>query len=205
MQDLSRDIPAIEAAYQDKSVETDSNQLLSWEQINLDYWLPQPPKALANAYSIEKLQEVPDPKQWNKLQKTLLTRYGIPEHISADLNAAGLLDASEKGQLIWHKRSLLNSKNSHFWFEINESGERVEKMVVTSSPVEAVSAYLVDRLMNKEDRPCLYLSLDRSEQFIELDLTEFDTVVVNSRDKQFIPDRVSNLVIQENVSSWHQS
>ncbi|MEM8831050.1 MAG: relaxase/mobilization nuclease domain-containing protein [Cyanobacteria bacterium P01_G01_bin.19] len=203
--DEVRDIPAIKAAYQGKSVEIDSNQLLSWEQINLDYWLPQPLKALAKAYSTENIRQIPDPKQWNNLQKTLLTRYGIPEHISAGLNEANLLSANGKGELIWHKRSLLGSKNSHFWFEIKDRDERVEKMVVTSSPVEAVSAYLVDRLVNKEDRPCLYLSLDCSEQLIELDLTEFDTVVVNSRDKQFIPDRVSNLVIQENVSSWHQS
>ena len=280
--DEVRDIPAIEAAYQGKSVEIDSNQLLSWEQINLDYWLPQPLKALANqpavagkaevrgqkaegnnslrnrfqteklisdettdvdtadktkshderfnsiasksesprqskylipsascplpsAFPNEKLQEVPDPKQWNNLQKTLLKRYGIPEHISAGLNEANLLSADETEKPIWHKRSLLGSKDSHFWFEIGSSGERVKKMIVTSSPVKAVSAYLVDRLVNKEDRPCLYLSLDRSEQLRELNLTEFDTVVVNSSDKQLIPDRVSNLVIQENASSWQQN
>ncbi len=203
--DKVRDIPAIEAAYQGKSVEIDNKQPLSWKQIDLDYWLPQSLKALANAHSIEKDWEIPDPKQWKPLKQKLLDRYGIPEHISAGLNEAGLLDASKKGQPIWHKRSLLGSKNSHFWFEINDRGERVKKIVVTNSPVEAVSAYLVDRLVNKEDCPCLYLSLDRSEQLIELDLTKFDTVVVNSSDKQLIPDRVSNLVIQENASSWQQS
>ncbi|MDJ0597201.1 MAG: relaxase/mobilization nuclease domain-containing protein [Pleurocapsa sp. MO_226.B13] len=203
--DEVRDMPAIEAAYQGKSVEIDNKQFLSWEQIDLDDWLPQPLKALANAHSIEKDWEIPDPKQWNNLQKTLLTRYGIPEHISTGLNEANLLSANAKGEPIWHKRSLLGSKNSHFWFEINNSGDRVEKMVVTSSPVEAISAYLIDRLVSKEDCPCLYLSLDRSEQLIELDLTKFDTVVVNNSDKQLIPDRVSNLVIQENASSWQQS
>ena len=40
---------------------------------------------------------------------------------------------------------------------------------------------------------------------IQLDLTKFDTVVVNSSDKQLISDRISNLVIQENASSWQQS
>jgi hypothetical protein len=203
--DEVRDIPAIKAAYQGRSVEIDNKQSISWEQIDLDYWLPQPLKALANAHSIEKVRQIPDPKQWHSLQKTLLNRYGIPEHISAGLNEANLLSADETGKPIWHKRSLLGSKNSHFWFEINNSSDRVKKIVVTSSPVEAVSAYLVDRLVNKEDCPCLYLSLDRSEQPIELDLTNFDTVVVNNSDKQLIPDRVSNLVIQENASSWHQS
>ena len=203
--DEVRDIPAIEAAYQGRSVEIDNKRSLSWEQIDLDYWLPQSLKALANAHSIKKVRQIPDPKQWHSLQKTLLNRYGIPKHISAGLSEANLLSADETGEPIWHKRSLLGSKDSHFWFEIKDRDERVKKIVVTNSPVEAVSAYLVDRLVNKEDRPCLYLSLDRSEQPIELDLTEFDTVVVNSRDKQLIPDRVSNLVIQENASNWNQS
>ena len=203
--DEVRDIPAIEAAYQGRSVEIDNKRSLSWERVDLDYWLPNTLKALANAHSTKKDGEIPDPKQWNNLQKTLLARYGIPEHISAGLNEASLLSANAKGEPIWHKRSLLGSKNSHFWFEIKDRDERVKKMVVTNSPVEAVSAYLVDRLVSKEDCPCLYLSLDRSEQLIELDLTKFDTVVVNSSDKQLVSDKVSNLVIQENVSSWQQS
>ncbi len=206
--DEVRDIPAIEAAYRGQSVEIDNKQSISWKQIDLDYWLPQSLKALANqpsAFPNEKVRQIPDQNQWHSLQKKLLNRYGIPKHISAGLNEAGLLDASEKGEPIWHKRSLLGSKDSHFWFEINNSSDRVKKMIVTSSPVEAVSAYLIDRLVNKEDCPCLYLSLDRSEQPIELDLTKFDTVVVNSRDKQLVSDKVSNLVIQENASSWQQS
>lgn len=116
-----------------------------------------------------------------------------------------MLDASEKGEPIWHKRSLLGNKDSHFWFEIKDRDERVKKIVVTNSPVEAVSAYLVDRLVNKEDRPCLYLSLDRSEQPIELDLTKFDTVVINSSDKQLISDSFPNLVVENNINSWQQS
>ena len=203
--DEVRDTPAIEAACQGKSVQIDNKQSLSWEQIDLNYWLPQSLKALANAHSTKKDWEIPDQKQWNNLQKTLLARYGIPEHISAGLHEAELLSASEKGEPIWHKRSLLGSNNSHFWFEINNSSDRVKKIIVTSSPVEAVSAYLVERLVNRENSFCLYLSLDRPEQLKELDLTNFDTVIVNSRDKQLVSDRVSNLVIQENASSWQPS
>ncbi|MGK7952334.1 MAG: relaxase/mobilization nuclease domain-containing protein [Xenococcaceae cyanobacterium] len=295
--DEVRDTPALEAAYQGKSVQIDNKQSLSWEQVDLDYWLPQSLKALANqplwgkaevkrqraegnnrlrnrfqteklisdettdvdvadktkshdersfnsiaskseslrqskylvpsascpleglspesnsgvytprpsAFTTEDIREIPNPKQWNNLQKTLLARYGIPEHISAGLHEAELLYASEKGQPIWHKRSLLGSKNSHFWFDINDNGDRVKKIVITNSPVEAVSAYLVERLVNRENSSCLYLSLDRPEQLKELDLTNFDTVIVNSRDKQLVSDRVSNLVIQENTSSWQQS
>ena len=97
------------------------------------------------------------------------------------------------------------SKDSHFWFEINDSGDPVKKIVVANSPVEAVSAYLVNRLINKEDCPCLYLCLDSAEQLNELDLTKFDTIVVNSNDKQLVSDSVSNLVVENNVSSWQQS
>ena len=203
--DEVRDILVIKAAYQGRSVEIDNKQSISWEQIDLHYWLPESLKASANAHSTKKVREVPDPKQWNNLQRTLLARYGIPKHISAGLNEANLLSADETGKPIWYKRSLLGSKDTHFWFEINDLGDLVKKIVVTNSPVEAVSAYLVDRLVERENCPCLYLSLDRSEQLRELNLTEFDTVVVNSSDKQLISDRISNLVIQENASSWQQS
>ena len=178
---------------------------LSWEQIDLHYWLPQPLKALANVYLAEKVQEIPDPKQWHNLQKTLLVRYGIPEHISDGLNEAGLLDASAKGEPIWHRQSLLGSKDSHFWFEIGGTGDRVKKMIVTSSPVEAISAYLVDRLVDREDCPCLYLSLDRLGQLTELDLTKFNSVVVNNSDEKLVSNSVRGLIIQRDVSSWQQS
>ncbi|WP_019505886.1 relaxase/mobilization nuclease domain-containing protein [Pleurocapsa sp. PCC 7319] len=203
--DEIRDTPALEAAYQGRSVEIDNKQFLDWEQIDLYYWLPQPLKALANVHLVEKVQEIADPKQWNNLQKTLLARYGIPERISAGLNEADLLDASAEGEPIWHKQSLLGSKDSHFWFEIGGTGNRAKKMIVTNSPVEAISAYLVDRLVDQEDCPCLYLSLDRLGQLTELDLTKFNSVVVNNSDKKLVSDSVRGLVIQKDVSSWQQS
>ncbi|MGB5633742.1 MAG: relaxase/mobilization nuclease domain-containing protein [Waterburya sp.] len=203
--DEVRDTPAIEAACQGKLVEIGNEELLSWEQIDLHYWLPQPLKALANVHLAEKARQISDPKQWHSLQKTLLDRYGIPERISASLNEAGLLDASAKEEPIWHKQSLLGSKDSHFWFEISGTSNRVKKMIVTSSPVEAVSAYLVDRLVKQEDCPCLYLSLDASEQLTELNLTKFNTIVVNNSDKKLVSDSVRGLVIQEDISSWQQS
>ncbi|MEM9506786.1 MAG: relaxase/mobilization nuclease domain-containing protein [Cyanobacteria bacterium P01_E01_bin.35] len=202
--DEVRDILAIKAAYQGRSVEIDNKQSISWEQIDLHYWLPESLKAIANAHSTKKVREVPDPKQWTNLQRTLLARYGIPKHISAGLNEANLLSADETGKPIWYKRSLLGSKDTHFWFEINARGDRVKKIVVTNSPVKAVSAYLVDRLVNKEDRPCLYLSLDCSEQLNKLDLTNFDTVIVNNSDKKLVSDTVRGLAIQENASCWQQ-
>ena len=203
--DEVRDIPAIEAAYQDKSVEIDNNQLFSWKQIDLHYWLPESLKASANAHSTKKVREILDPKQWHSLQKTLLTRYGIPEYISAGLNEANLLSADETGEPIWHKRSLLGSKVSHFWFEINDNSDPVKKLAIANSPIEAVSAYLVERLANQKDSPCLYLSLDRSEQLTEIDLTKFSTVVVNSSDKQLVLDIVPSLAVEKNIKSWQQS
>ncbi len=178
---------------------------LSWKQIDLHYWLPQPLKALANAYSTQKVREIPDQKQWKNLQQKLLERYGIPEPISAGFNEADLLHASAKGEPIWHKRSLLSSKDSHFWFEINNSSARVKKMVVTNSPVEAVSAYLVERLVNLVNTPCLYLSLECPEQLQELDLTTFDTVVVNNSDKKLVSDSFPHLVIEIPLKSWQPS
>ena len=203
--DEIRDTPAIEAAYQGKPIYIAKQPFLSWEQIDLDYWLPKSLKALANNDLVNSTIHKTNPKQWKTLQQKLLNRYGIPQHISAGLNDASLLGASEKGEPIWHKRSLLGSKDSHFWFEINSSGARVKKMVVTSSPVEAVSAYLVERLVHREDCPCLYLSVEHSKQLKELDLTEFDTVIVNSSDKKLVSDSVPNLVVENNVNNWQQS
>lgn len=212
--DEIRDTLALEAAYQGRSVEIDNKQFLDWEQIDLHYWLPESLKASASVHLAEILQEVPDPKQWHDLQRTLLARYGIPEHISDGLSEAGLLDASAKEEPIWRKQRLLGSKDSHFWFEISGTSDlgkaevlhnRVKKMIVTSSPLEAVSAYLVDRLVDREDCPCLYLSLDRLEQLTELDLTKFNSVVVNNSDKKLVSDSVRGLVIQKDVSSWQQS
>ena len=78
-------------------------------------------------------------------------------------------------------------------------------MIITNSPIEAVSAYLVERLVNQSNSPCLYLSLDRSEQLTEQDLTKFETIVVNSSDKQLVLDIVPNLAIEKNIKSWQQS
>ena len=78
-------------------------------------------------------------------------------------------------------------------------------MIVTSSPVEAISAYLVDRLVDREDCPCLYLSLDRLGQLTELDLTKFNSVVVNNSDTKLVSNSVRGLIIQRDVSSWQQS
>ncbi len=178
------------------------------------YLIPSASCPLPSAFTTEKVREVPDPKQWNNLQRTLLARYGIPEYISTGLNEANLLSADETGKPIWYKRSLLGSKDSHFWFEIAGTSDlseaevlrnRVKKMIITNSPTEAVSAYLVERLVNQKDSPCLYLSLDRFGQHTEIDLTKFSTVVVNSSDKQLVLDIVPNLAIEKNIKSWQQS
>ncbi len=218
--DEVRDTPALEVAFQGKPVIMDNERSLSGEEIDqvpadsvvirrstldLDYWLPQPLKALANAHSSKEVREVADLKQWPNLQQKLLDHYGIPENISDSLNKANLLKSDEMGEPIWQKRSLLGSKDSHFWFEINDSGARVKKIVVANSPVETISAYLVDRLVNKDNCPCLYLSLDSAEQLNELNLTQFNTIVVNNNDQQLVSDSVSNLVVEKNVSSWQQS
>ena len=170
-------------------------KLTSIETTSINTAVPSASCLLPSAFLGKKVREVPDPKQWQNLQKILLERYGIPEHISAGLKEANLLAADKKGEPIWHKRSFLGSQDSHFWFEINNSGARVKKIVVANSPVETISAYLVERLVNKDNCPCLYLSLDSAEQLNEPDLTQFNTIVVNNSDKQLVSDSVSNLVV----------
>ncbi len=156
--DEVRDTPALEAACQGKPVAIEHEQLISWSEINKisdnepSYWLPEPLKILAENNSN---QEVEDP--WENLQQELLDKYGIPKNISTAFKEINLLATDPKGKPLWHKRSLLDSKDSHFWFEINDSGDQVKRMVVTSSPLEAISAYLIDRLVNQDNCPSLYL------------------------------------------------
>ncbi len=180
-------------------------KLTSIETTSINTAVPSASCLLPSAFLGKEVREVADPKQWQNLQQKLLDHYGIPENISDSLNKANLLKSDEMGEPIWQKRSLLGSKDSHFWFEINDSGARVKKIVVANSPVETISAYLVDRLVNKDNCPCLYLSLDSASQLNELDLKKFDTIVVNRHDKKLVSDNISNLVVEKNVSSWQQS
>ncbi len=204
--DEVRDTPALEAACQGKAVAIDNQQLISWSEINKisdlepSYWLPKPLKVLFDNHSNQELTE-----PWENLQQKLLDNYGIPKHISDSLKKANLLTADLQGKPLWHKRRFLDSKDAHFWFEINDSEDQIKKMVITSSPLETVSAYFVDRLINHNNCPCFYLSVDSAEQLNELDLTQFNTIVVNSSDKQLVLESIDNLVVEENVSSWQQN
>ena len=155
----TRDTPALEAAYQGKTVTIKNEQLITWSEINqsspennldLNYWLPEKLKKITQK---ELNQEKVDPKQWQSVQQKLLDNYGIPEPISTNLNEINLISASDLGNPIWHQRELLNSKNNHFWFGANDNANPVKKIVVTSSAVEAVSAYLVNEVIKESDCP----------------------------------------------------
>ncbi|MDJ0903588.1 MAG: hypothetical protein QNJ55_32820 [Xenococcus sp. MO_188.B8] len=134
-----------------------------------------------------------------------MDNYGIPEQISTALQKNNLISASPQGNPIWHKHNLLDSKNTHFGFESHSQEDPIKKIVVTSSPVEAVSAYLVNDLIKKDNCPCCYVSFETSEQLKELDLTRFDTIVVSGNDQQIFPDNIPKLVVEDDVSSWQQS
>ncbi|MEM9274880.1 MAG: relaxase/mobilization nuclease domain-containing protein [Cyanobacteria bacterium P01_F01_bin.143] len=207
----TRDTPALEAAYQGKTVTIKNEQLLTWSQINqssqennldLNYWLPEKLKVLNKK---ESNQEKVDPKQWQKVQQKLLDNYGISQDFSNVFKEINLLSADSSGQPIWHKRNFLNSKDAQFWFTTQEDEKQIKKMIVTFSPVEAVSAYLVDRSIKENDSPCFYVSLDQPEQLNELDLTQFESIVVSRNDKQLFPDNIPNLVVEKDISSWQQT
>ncbi|MDJ0901314.1 MAG: relaxase/mobilization nuclease domain-containing protein [Xenococcus sp. MO_188.B8] len=153
----TRDTPALEAAFQGKTVTVKDEQLLTWSRIN------------------------------QSSQKN------------------NLISASDRGNPIWHQHNLLGSENNHFWFKTNDNGNPIKKIVVTSSPVEAVSAHLVNDVISGSDCPCLYVSFDSPEPLNELDLTSFDTIVISSNDRQIFPDNIPNLVVEKDVSSWQQS
>ena len=209
--DETRDTPALEAAFKGEKVILKNEQLLTWSEINqgsqentldLNYWLP---KALKVSSNKDSDQEITDPKQWKNVQQKLIDNYGIPEQLSAALQKNNLISASDLGNPIWHKHNLLGSENNHFWFEANDNGNPIQKIVVTSSPVEAVSAYLVNDLIKKDNCPCCYVSFETSEPLKELDLTRFDTIVVSGNDRQIFSDNIPNLVVEKDVSSWQQS
>ncbi len=209
----TRDTPALEAAFKGEKVILKNEQLLTWSEINqgsqennldLNYWLPEKLKVSSNK---DSEREITDPKQWQTVQQKLMDNYGIPEQISTALQENNLISASDRGNPIWHKHNLLGSENNHFWFEAaaNDNGNPIQKIVVTSSPVEAVSAYLVNDLIKKDNCPCCYVSFETSEPLKELDLTRFDTIVVSGNDRQIFSDNIPNLVVEKDVSSWQQS
>ena len=207
----TRDTPALEAAYQGKTVTINNEQILTWSEINqsspennldLNYWLPEKLKKITQK---ESKQEIVDPKQWQSVQQKLMDNYGISQDFSNVFKEINLLSADRSGQPIWHKRDFLNSKDAQFWFTTQEDEKQIKKMIVTSSPVEAVSAYLVDRSIKENDSPCFYVSIDQPEQLNELDLTQFESIVVSRNDKQLFPDNIPNLVVEKDVSSWQQS
>ncbi len=170
--------------------------------LDLNYWLPEKLKKITQK---ESNQEIVDPKQWQSVQQKLMDNYGIPEPIATRLNEINLVSASDLGNPIWHKRNLLDSSNNHFWFGVNDNDNPMKKMIVTSSAVEAVSAYLINDLIKESDCPCLYVSCDSPEQIKELDLTSFDTIVVSRNDQQIFSDNIPNLVVEKDVSSWQQT
>ena len=57
---------------------------------------------------------------------------------------------------------------------------------------------VTDLKTEKELKPTL-------KQLEELDLAQFNTIVVNSSDKQLVSDSIDNLVVEENVNSWQQN
>ena len=207
----ARDTPALEAAFQGKTVAVKDEQLLSWSKINqgspkntldLNYWLPNPLKVSSKK---DSSQEIADPKQWSNLQQKLIDNYGISREASNWFKKIDLISANKQGDPIWHKNNLLGGKNNYFSLGANYNGNPIRKIVVAKSPVEALSAYLVNEFVKEDHSPCLYVSLDQPEQLNELDLTEFDSIVVSGNDRQIFSDNIPKLVVEEDVSTWQQS
>ena len=120
--------------------------------------------------------------------------YGIPIALSAALFETGKLDVDNQGEAVFVKEPLGGqvTDNPAFWIS---TGKQVEKAIITDSPIEAISAFLIDYENPQPSQPTVYLSIEQAHEF-PMELTEeIDEVVVGIKDeklasqlKKLLPD-----------------
>ena len=129
-----------------------------------------------------------------KLYQQLNKDHGIPMALSAALFETGKLNVDNQGEAVFVKEPLGGqvTDNPAFWIS---TGKQVEKAIVTDSPIEAISAFLIDYENPQPSPPTVYLSIEQAHEFpMELS-EEIDEVVVGIKDeklasqlKKLLPD-----------------
>ena len=115
---------------------------------------------------LEQLQSTPEPTVNTpspQLYQQLENDYAIPTALSTALFEIGKLDVNNQGEAVFVKQPLVGqvTENPAFWMA---TGEKVDKAIVTDSPVEAISAFLIDYYAPQPSEPTLYLSIDQTQE-----------------------------------------
>ena len=140
--------------------------------------------------------------QWETLQQQLFDQYRLSYSLTEVLKEKGFLNSNNSGEAVWIKRpfSKKETKNEAFWIS---TGEQPTRAVITDNPIEAVSAFLVEK--EKKPSPTLYLSINSTKELPMEMLPEL--VIVSARDKKLSEDtmkQLPNATKLENQQSWNQ-
>ena len=101
-------------------------------------------------------------QHWEKARDYLMSKYKFPLELCEVLKDNGKLDSDRFGNPLWLKQPLVGQQtnNPAFWIGTKE---RVERAVINDNPVETVSAFLVEKELQKTS-PTIYLSVDKIKE-----------------------------------------
>ncbi len=138
-------------------------------------------------------------QHWEKARDYLMTQYKFPLELCEVLKDNGKLDSDRFGNPIWLKQPLVGQQtnNPAFWIGTKE---RVERAVINDNPVETVSAFLVEKELQKRS-PTIYLSIDKVEEVPVAFLSNLDEVSVSIKTQEKREQILKQLPTAKDISS----
>lgn len=151
----------------------------------------------------ESTVNTPSPQFYQQLEND----YAIPTALSTALFEIGKLDVDNQGEAVFVKQPIVGqvTENPAFWIA---TGEKVEKAIVTDSPVEAISAFLIDYYATQPYVPTVYLSIEQTPELPMELMEQLDYVVVGVKDEALASQLKSTLPDAQHQSDgqlfWNQ-
>ncbi len=146
--------------------------------------------------------------QWEALRQHLFQQYGLPQELSSVLKEQGNLYANSQGEAVWVKKPYKGQQKDGgaFWIA---TGSTVDRAVITDSPIEAVSAFLVEE-ERQQSKPTLYLSLEKVSSLPKDFLEKLNEVAVGIADNAFAQEvtaalkNATRLEVDSPNETWQQ-
>lgn len=175
--------------------------LQQYRQIDFDRY-PSPPTIATepNHKSEAIASSVADELQ--SLQTQLKSEYGFPNALTQALYERGSFKLDEQNRPIWVKQPLGKETTDPpvFWLATDE---QVNRAIVTTSPIETISAFLVEGAQ-QSPQPTLYLSIDSVRELPTDLLNKIDEVVVSLSNQQFTQTVMKQLSQIPSLSATNQ-
>jgi hypothetical protein len=175
--------------------------LQQYRQIDGDRYLSPPTIAAEPNHESEAIaSSVADELQ--SIQTQLKSECGFPNAFTQALYERGLLKLNEQNRPIWVKQPLGKETTDPpvFWLA---TGEPVNRAIITASPIEATSAFLVES-ERQQPQPTLYLSIDSVRELPINLLNKIDEVVVSLSNQQFTQTVMKQLSHIPSLSATNQ-